>query len=215
MTELAEVLQSRGARLALKIAGVVVALGLVATAGWLWMRTAESHGQAALAGAAEAVQQAEGPQATAEARQKAIGLLQAVLAEHGRSTAATQAAYQLGNLQYQAGAYAAARAAYEIALAKGATGSLRTLSASGVGYTWEAEKNFANAVTAYDAAARGLGPKQFFFEEALLDLARAQALAGKPAEARATYERLLKDAPETRRAEDIRGRLAALDPAAK
>ena len=215
MSELAEILQSRGARLALKIAGVVVALGLVATAGWLWMRTQESRGQAALAGAAEAVQQSEGPQATAETRQKAIGLLQAVLAEHGRSTAATQAAYQLGNLQYQAGDYAAARAAYEIALAKGATGSLHTLSASGVGYTWEAEKNFANAVTAYDAAARGLGAKQFFFEEALLDLARAQALAGKPAEARATYERLLKDAPETRRAEDIRGRIAALDPAAK
>ena len=132
-------------------------------------------------------------------------MLQAVLAQHGRSAAAAQAAYQLGNLQYQAGDYAAARAAYEIALAKGAGGSLRTLSASGVGYTWEAQKNYASAVTAYDAAARGLGPKQFFFEEALLDLARAQALAGKPAEARATYERLLKDAPETRRGEDDPG----------
>jgi TolA-binding protein len=142
-------------------------------------------------------------------------MLQAVLTQHGRSAAAAQAAYQLGNLQYQAGDYAAARAAYEIALAKGAGGSLRTLSASGVGYTWEAQKNYASAVTAYDVAARGLGARQFFFEEALLDLARAQALAGKPAEARATYERLLKDAPETRRAEDIRGRLAALDPAAK
>jgi tetratricopeptide (TPR) repeat protein len=141
--------------------------------------------------------------------------LQAVLAQHSRSAAATQAAYQLGNLQYQAGDYAAARAAYEIALAKGASGSLRTLSASGVGYTWEAQKHYANAVTAYDAAARGLGPKQFFFEEALLDLARAQALAGKPADARVTYERVLKDAPESRRAEDIRGRLGALDPAAK
>ena len=194
---------------------MVVALALVATAGWLWLRAEESRGQTALAGAAEAVQQSDGPAAPAEARQRAIALLQAVLAQHGRSAAAAQAAYQLGNLQYQAGDYAAARAAYEIALAKGAGGSLRTLSASGVGYTWEAQKNYANAVTAYDTAARGLAPKQFFFEEALLDLARAQALAGKPADARATYERLLKDAPETRRAEDIRGRLAALDPAAK
>lgn len=215
MSELIELLQSRWARLALKIGGVVVALGLVVTAGWLWLRYEDARGQAALAGATEAVQQGEGPLATPEARQKAIGLLQAVLAEHGRSSAAPQAAYQLGNLRYQAGDYAAARAAYEVALAKGAGGSLRTLSASGVGYTWEAEKNFANAVTAYDTAARGLGPKQFFFEEALLDLARAQALAGKPAEARATYERVLKDAPETRRAEDIRGRIAALEPAAK
>jgi tetratricopeptide (TPR) repeat protein len=215
VSDLVEFLQSRGGRLALKIAGVVVALALVGTAGWLWLRTEEARAQAALAGTAEAVQQGEGPLATAEGRQKAIGMLQAVLTQHGRSAAAAQAAYQLGNLQYQAGDYAAARAAYEIALAKGAGGSLRTLSASGVGYTWEAQKNYASAVTAYDAAARGLGPRQFFFEEALLDLARAQALAGKPAEARATYERLLKDAPETRRAEDIRGRLAALDPAAK
>ncbi|HEX4996535.1 MAG TPA: tetratricopeptide repeat protein [Methylomirabilota bacterium] len=214
MSELAEFLQSRGARFGLKIAGVVVALGLVGVAGWLWLRAEEARGQAALA-AAEAVQQGEGPLATAEGRQKAVGMLQAVLTQHGRSAAAAQAAYQLGNLQYQAGDYAAARAAYEVALTKGAGGSLRTLSASGVGYTWEAQKNYANAVTAYEAAARGLGPKQFFFEEALLDLARAQTLAGKPAEARATYERLLKDAPETRRAEDIRGRIAALAPAAK
>jgi tetratricopeptide (TPR) repeat protein len=215
VSDLVEFLQSRGGRLALKIAGVVVALALVGTAGWFWLRAEEARAQAALAGTTEAVQQGEGPLATTEGRQKAIGMLQAVLTQHGRSAAAAQAAYQLGNLQYRAGDYAAARAAYEIALAKGAGGSLRTLSASGVGYTWEAQKNYASAVTAYDAAARGLGPRQFFFEEALLDLARAQALAGKPAEARATYERLLKDAPETRRAEDIRGRLAALDPTAK
>jgi TolA-binding protein len=138
-----------------------------------------------------------------------------VLAQYPSARRAADAAYELGNLRYTQRQYPAARAAYEIALAKGAGGSLRTLSASGVGYTWEAQKNYASAVTAYDAAARGLGPKQFFFEEALLDLARAQTLAGKPAEARATYERLLKDAPETRRAEDIRGRLAALGPAGK
>jgi tetratricopeptide (TPR) repeat protein len=210
VNDLTGFLGSRAGRLGLKIAGVVVALALVATAGWLWLRSEEVRGQAALAAAAEAVQQGEGPLATPEARQKAIGMLQAVLSQHGRSAAAAQAAYQLGNLQYQAGQYAAARAAYEVALAKGASASLRTLSASGIGYTWEAEKNYANAVTAYQTAAQGLGPKQFFFEEGLLDLARAQALAGRPAEARATYERVLKDAPETRRADDIRGRIAAL-----
>jgi tetratricopeptide (TPR) repeat protein len=178
------------------------------------MRAADARGYAALAAAAEAVQDGSGPQATAAARDKAIGLLQAVLDQHGRSSAAPQAAYELGNLQYQAGAYPAARAAYEVALAKGAQGSVRTLSAAGIGYTWEAEKNYAAALAAFEATARALGPGQFYFEEALLDVARAQTLAGRPAEARATYERLLKDAPETRRAEDIRARLAAL-PAAK
>ncbi|HEU4437936.1 MAG TPA: tetratricopeptide repeat protein [Methylomirabilota bacterium] len=210
MTDLAEILDSRAARLAFKIAGAVAAAAVLVAAGWLWMRTEDAHGQAALAAAADLVQQAEGPQATPEVRQRAITSLQQVLAEHGRTSAAPVAAYQLGNLQYQAGDYAAARGAYELALAKGASGSVRTLAASGVGYTWEAQKDYANAVTAYDALVRHESPKQFFFEESLLDLARAQALAGKPADAIATYERLLKDAPDSRRAPDVRARIAEL-----
>jgi outer membrane protein assembly factor BamD (BamD/ComL family) len=87
---------------------------------------------------------------------------------------------------------------------------VRTLAASGVGYTWEAQKNYANAVTAYEALVRQESPRQFFFEEALIDLARAQALAGKPTDAVATYERLLKEAPDTRRAADVRARIADL-----
>ena len=210
MTDFAEILDSRAARLALKIAGAVVAAGVLVTAGWLWMRTADAHGQAALAAAAELVQQADGPQATPEARQRAITSLEQILAQHGRTSAAPVAAYQLGNLQYQAGDYAAARGAYELALAKGASGSVRTLAASGIGYTWEAEKNYANAVTAYEALVRQEHPKQFFFEEALLDLARAQALAGKPGDAIATYERLLKDVPDSGRAPDVRAKIADL-----
>jgi len=210
VTDLGELLASRGARLGLKIAGVGLVVAVLGVAGWLWLRAEESRGQAALAASADLVAQADGPQATADARAKAIASLQTVLAQHGRSSAAVQAAYELGNLQYQAGDYAAARGAYEVALAKGAAGSLRTLAASGVGYTWEAQKNYANAVTAYEAVTRAVPPKEFFFEDALLDLARAQALAGKPADALATYERVLKDVPETRRAPDIRARIAEL-----
>ncbi len=212
---LSELLASRGARLGLKIGGAVLVVAVLGLATWLWLRAEDSRGQAALAASADLVQQADGPQATAEARARAIGSLQAVLAQHGRSSAAVQAAYELGNLQYQAGDYGAARGAYEIALAKGAAGSLRTLAASGVGYTWEAQKNYANAVTAYEAVARAVPPKQFFFEDALLDLARAQALAGKPVDALATYERLLRDVPETRRAPDIRAKIAELQARGK
>ena len=207
-----ELLSSRGARLSLKVGGIALVLAVLGVAGWLWLRAEDSRGQVALAASAELVQQADGPQATPDARAKAIAALQLVLAQHGRSSAAVQAAYELGNLQFQAGDYAAARGAYELALAKGASGSLRTLAASGVGYTWEAEKNYASAVTAYEAVAHAVPTGQFFFEDALLDLARAQALAGKPADAVATYERLLKDAPDTRRAADIRARIAALQP---
>lgn len=210
MTDLAEVLGSRGARLGFKIAGVVVVVAVLVLAVWLWMRTEDARGQAALAASADVVQQADGPLATGDARQKAIAALQQVLAQHGRTSAAPVAAYQLGNLQYQSGDYAAARGAYELALAKGATGSVRTLAASGVGYTWEAQKNYANAVTAYEALVRQESPRQFFFEEALIDLARAQALASKPTDAVATYERLLKEAPDTRRAADVRARIADL-----
>jgi tetratricopeptide (TPR) repeat protein len=215
MGDLSDFLSSRAARLGLKIAGVVLVVAMLVAGGWLWLRTEDNRGQAALAAAADVVQQADGPTATTEARQRAIATLQLVLTQHGRSAAAAQAAYELGNIQYQGGDYAAARGAYEIALAKGATGTLKTLSASGVGYTWEAQKDYPHAVTAYESTTRGLQPRQFYFEEALLDLARAQALAGKPAEARATYERLLKDVPESRRAQDIRARIAALPPASK
>jgi tetratricopeptide (TPR) repeat protein len=210
VTDLAEILGSRAGRLGLKIAGVVVALTLLGSAGWLWLRSEDARGQAALAASADLVQQADGPLASADARGKAIGSLQAILAQHGRSSAAPQAAYELGNLQYQVGDYAAARGAYQIALAKGAAGSLRTLAASGVGYAWEAEKNYPRAVTAYEAVVREIAPQQFYFEDALLDLARAQALAGKPTDALATYERLLKDAPASRHAPDIRARILAL-----
>ncbi len=208
-----DLLSSRGVRLGLKAAGIVAVVAVLGLAGWLWLRAADARGQAALAASMQQVQQAEGPQASPEARARAIAALQAVVTEHGRSSAAVQAAYELGNLQFEAGDYAAARRAYELALAKGASGSLRTLAASGIGHTWEAEKNYASAVTAYEAVAREIPAGQFFFEDALLDLARAQALAGKPAEARATYERLLKDVPDTQRAADIRARIAALQPA--
>ncbi|HEX9477593.1 MAG TPA: tetratricopeptide repeat protein [Methylomirabilota bacterium] len=215
MRDLADLLASRGARLGLKIGGVGLAVAVLALAAWLWLRAEDSRGVAALAASADLVQLADGPQATPDARARAIDALQVVMTQHARSSAAVQAAYELGNLQYQAGDYGAARGAYQIALAKGAAGSLRTLAASGVGYTWEAQKDYANAVTAYEAVARAVPPKQFYFEDALLDLARAQTLAGKPVEALATYERVLKDVPDTRRAPDIRAKIAELQTRGK
>ncbi|HKW92722.1 MAG TPA: tetratricopeptide repeat protein [Methylomirabilota bacterium] len=215
MSEPSGYLESSAVRLGLKIAVVMVALAVLAGAGWFWLRAEDNRGLTALAATADLVQEAAGPQATADTRRKAISALQTVLDQHARSSAAPQAAYQLGNLQYQAGDFAAARAAYQVALAKGATASVRTLAAVGIGYTWEAQKNYANALTAYDAVVRDVAPRKFFHEEALLDLARAQTLAGKPGEAIATYERLLKDAPDTRRAPDVRAKILELESRAK
>jgi len=201
---------SRWMRLGLQaLAGVLVVV--VAAAGaWAWYRSQESRGRAALVEATTLAQQAEGAQATPQARAKAIAALDAVIAQYPRLSAIPQASYQLGNLKYAAGQYTQARAAYEISVAKSSPGTIRTLAAMGVGYTWEVEKNYANAALAYEAAVKGLGAKDFLYEEVLMADARAQELSGKPDIALEIYQRLLRDLPDNRRAEDLRTRVAGL-----
>jgi tetratricopeptide (TPR) repeat protein len=197
-------------RWAVPVAAGVVLVVAIAVGATMWHRAQEARGQAALASATVLVQQATAPEAPPDARDKAIAALDAVLRDHPRFSGAGQAAYQLGNLRYAAGAYGQARGAYELALAKGGPPSLRALTALGIGYTWEAEKDYARAATAYDAALKGMPSKTFVYEDALLALARVQELGGKPAEAAETYQRVLKEVPDTRRAEDLKTRLANL-----
>src|SRR2546430_6021810 len=68
---------------------------------------------------------AQGSEATPAARAGAMRDLEAILARYPSAGAAPQAAYDLGNLRYDAGQYAAARAAYEVALARGDRKSTR------------------------------------------------------------------------------------------
>lgn len=188
----------------------LVVLGGIAGAGWAWYSAQESRAREAYAGAAEMLQQAQAPNAMPEARERAIAALESVVTGHPRSAVAVEAAYQLGNLRYAAGQYAQARGAYELAISRGAGGTIRTLSAVGIGYTWEAEKSYAKAQTAFDAALSGRGPKDFMYEELLIDLARVQEFGGNRPGALETYQRLLKDVPDSRRADDIRSRVASL-----
>jgi tetratricopeptide (TPR) repeat protein len=200
----------RARRLAIQVGAGVVVVALIIVGAWAWYRSQEARGESALASATLLVQQASAPQAAPDTRAKAIGALEAVLRDHPRFSGAAQAAYQLGNLRYASGAYAQARGAYEVALAKGGPASLRTLSAVGIGYTWEAEKNYANAATAYEAALKAMAAKAFLYEDTLMALARVQELGGKPGAAVETYQRLLKEIPDTRRSEDLKTRLANL-----
>ena len=156
------------------------------------------------------VASAQGPQATAEARTAAIHDLEAILARYPSAAAAPQTAYDLGNLRYDAGQYGAARAAYEVALARGATGTLWTLAQAGIGYTREAEGDFPKTIDAYRAVLARLGPRDFYYEVLLADLGRAQELAGRKPEAIETYRRILKELPQARRADEIRARLRSL-----
>ena len=201
---------ARARRLAIQVGAGVVVVALIVVGAWAWYRSQESRGEAALASATALVQQATTPQAGPEARARAIAALEAVLRDHPRFSGAAQAAYQLGNLRYAGGAYAQARGAYEVALAKGGPASLRALSAVGIGYTWEAEKNYASAAAAYEAALKAMVPKAFLYEETLMALARVQELGGKPGAAVETYQRLLKEIPDTRRADDLKTHLANL-----
>ena len=202
-------------RWALPVGGGIVLAALLIVGIWTWLKVAESRGEAAFAEASPLVQPALAPDATPEARARAITALETLLKQHPRFRGTPQVAYLLGNLQYAAGQYPAARGAYQVALAKGATGTLKTLSAVGIGYTWEAEKNYGNAVTAYETALAAVGPKDFLYEDMLVALARAQDLRGNTAAAVETYQRLLRDIPATRRTDDLKTRLAQLKERAK
>jgi tetratricopeptide (TPR) repeat protein len=201
---------SRLARAGLIALGVLVVAGVLAFGGWTWWQSQQAQGALALAAAVEMAQAAQAPGASPAARAAAVQALEAVIAQHPRYAGLPQAAYRLGNLRYAAGEYGPARGAYQVALAQGATGTVRTLAAVGIGYTWEVEKDYAKAQTAYEAALASLGPKDFLYEAILLDLARAQEFGGRREAALETYRRLLKDLPESRRADDVRTRIASL-----
>ncbi|MEK7769540.1 MAG: tetratricopeptide repeat protein [candidate division NC10 bacterium] len=201
---------SRATRWGLAGLAAAIGLGAIAFGAYSWYGAQESRGRLALAAAADLAQQAASPGATPDARDKAIRALDGVLADHPRFSGASEAAYRLANLRYDGAQYGPARGAYEIAIGKGATGTLRSLAALGIAYSWEAEKDHGKAQTAFQAALAGLSPKDFLYEEGLLGLARVQEFGGNAAAARETYARLLKERPDTRRADDIRSRLASL-----
>ncbi len=191
-------------------AAAVVVLLALGGAGWFWYSAEQSRALSAYAEAMSRLRLAQAPQAKPEDRAAAIRTLEATLARYPSASAAPQAAYQLAGLRFDAGEYAAARGAYEIVLGRGASGTLRTLAQAGIGYAWEAERDYAKAIEAYRAALGWLGPKDFYYETLLMDLGRSQELAGKKAEAIETYRRLLHEFPQARRAQEVRARLMLL-----
>ena len=196
---------------ALVLGVVVVVFVLAAAAGaWYWYDAQQRRVAAAYAEVMTRVYAAQNPQAPADARARAQQELERLLTEHPSATPVAEAAYELGNLRYAAGQWAPARGAYEIALARGRSNTVRMLSRTSIGYTWEAERDWAKAIAAYQAVARDLGPKDFLYDDVQLSLARVQELGGKPADAIATYERLLKAAPNGLRVEEAKQQLMRL-----
>lgn len=199
-------------RRALTIAGVAVGVILIIAVGaWLWYGAQERRAEAAYADAAARLAAASAP----DAKVAAARALEEAVTRYPSGSGGAKAALDLANFRYEGRQYAAARGVYEIAASRAGSPTVRTLARSGIGHTWEAERDFAKAADAYQALARDLRPKDFLYEETLLDLARAQEQAGRKPDAVATYQRLLKDVPASRHADEVRTRLAALGAAAR
>jgi tetratricopeptide (TPR) repeat protein len=195
--------------LAIVGAGVVTIIA-IAGGGWLWYSMSQNRGLSAYAEALTHAHASQAPQAPPESKAQAIRELEAVLAQYPSSAAAVEAAYQLGNLRYANREYAAARGAFEVALAKGARETLRTMARAGIAYSWEAERGFAQAAAAFQAALDGLQPRAFMYEDLMQGLARTQEAGGQKEAAIATYKRLLADVPSGPQGDLVRARLAAL-----
>ena len=205
----------RWARWAALGLGAVIVVG-IGWGGWAaWKTRYDAQGGMALAQARTLVAQSQARGAPADTRERAEKALQAVIADYPRLSSVAQAAYLLGSMRFSAGQYPQARASYELARARASSPTLAALAALDIGYCWEAEKNYPAAEKAYQLAVSGAKPKDFLYEEGMLDIGRSQELAGKRAAAVETYQRLLKDLPDTRRAEEIRSRVASLQPVAK
>ena len=195
--------------------GAVIVLGL-GWGGWAaWKTRYEAQGGLAFAQARALATQAQAPGAPADSRERADKALQAVIADYPRLSSVAQAAYLLGSIRFNAAQYPQARASYELARAKAGSRSLAALAALDIGYCWEAEKNYGAAENAYQSVLSGAKPQDFLYEEAMVDMGRVQELGGKRAAAVETYQRLLKDLPDSRRSEELRSRVASLQPAAK
>jgi tetratricopeptide (TPR) repeat protein len=193
------------------VIGVAMAcLFLLSLGGWAWWSSYQSRGLAEMDLASLRIREAQRPEAPAESLADAIKALESVIERYPWLSTLPQALYHLGNLRYQAKAYDRAREAYQLALVKGGRGIVATLSRLGIGYAWEAQGSYANALAAFEAALRGLSAQDFLYEELLMNIARAHELLGQRNQARDVYHRLLKDLPQRRRAEEIRARLASL-----
>lgn len=198
-------------RQAFVVGGAIVLGAILVGAGvWYWQASQQRQAAATYAAAMTLARSSRGPQVTPESRVLAARQLEAALQAYPSASMAGQAAYELGNLRYADQQYAAARSAYEIALARASSATLRILARLGIAYTWEAERQFPKAVDAFQASLAELKPTDGFYEEILMNLARVQELAGRKDNAVETYRRILKDVPRSRRVEEIKTRLASL-----
>lgn len=198
------------------VAGLVlVGVALAAFGGWAWWDAEQRRTMVVVAEVMVRVHAAQAADATADAKQAAIRDLEQLLQRYPSARTVPAAAYELGNLRFAAAQYGAARSAYELALQRGARGLIAAMARAGVARTWEVERDYGRAADAYAVLVKELDPRNFLYEDALIDHARALELGGKKAEAIAAYQRVLKEVPTAKRSDDVRSRLASLGTSAR
>lgn len=195
-------------RLLAALAGALVAAALAGFGLWWWLESREREAAAAYLSAMKNIP--VNGALTPEARAALVQGLEAALARYPASPLAPLAAFELGNLRWAERDWARARAAWEVAAARTASPTVRTLARAGIAYTWEAERNWERAAASFQAALNGLRPGDFQYVDLLLALARVYEAGGKKDAAIETYRKALKEVPETPRADEVRARLARL-----
>lgn len=192
---------------------VLLLAGLAASA-WLWSNAQQERARQAYAGVLTRLASSQASGTAPEVRAAAVRDLETTLTQYPGAAPAAHAAYELGNARYAERDYGRARAAYDIAAARAeAAPTLRTMARVAIGYTWENEGDFSKAIAAHQAALLDLKSGDFYYEDLLINLARAQERAGRKEDAVQTYRRVLKDVPSGLRADDVRSRLASLGAA--
>jgi tetratricopeptide (TPR) repeat protein len=192
---------------AVLLVGLVIAAGVAAI---LQQRAAAAR--MAFAAASMTYRDALASREEAKLEAAARALSQYV-ADYSRAADVGQAWYALGNVEFERRRYDAALTAFDEA-ARRSSGILATLSRLGAGYAWEAKGDPAKALAAYQEALKGRGPKDFAYDELMVATGRVQEVLKQPAAAVQTYRQLLKEAPQTPRAPEVRTRLAILGAAA-
>lgn len=134
-------------------AAIVAALCLFSTAFYLYSRHEEQQAEKLYLKAYDLQYSRTAPRDEEASPAKVIAAYEEVTRTYPRSRAAAHAHYMLGNLYYRAGEYDRARSSFESFLDRAPRKHVLTPFAyTGLGYSFEAKKEYAKALEAYEKA---------------------------------------------------------------
>lgn len=223
VARVADTIRERRDRVIVGTITVIVVLGAV-TAFVVWRKHTRDQAGALFAGAMAVSESQIAPAPTVPGASQAPGTFPSVQARQDAAIAAFQkvaraypsspdgiaAAYQAAGLLFAVGRPADAQKAYEDVIIR--AGGLSVYGASarlGLAEALAAQGQYDKAIKEYtDLAAQRDGPLPV--DGILVSLARTYVKAGKPAEARATFKRVVDEFPNSTYVAEARQQIAAL-----